>query len=175
MNKLSRVFAMSLFGLSGSLFAADGDAERNNPLTNLDTDGDGSINFEEFQARGAESLSRIDSDDNGVLTLDELLNARPDFGRRGEGNPNRPEREPSAEQIARMEERKAEMTARATERFQSMDTNGDDIVSLVEYQEANFLELDSDNNGLLSAEELRPKRQGRRGQGGQRGGRRPQA
>ena len=51
-----------------------------------------------------------------------------------------------------------------------MDTDGNDVVSLEEFQEANFLELDKDNNGLLSAEELRPKRGGRRGQGGPRGG-----
>ncbi len=175
MNKLSRVIALSVFGLSGSVFAADDDSGRNHPLANLDTDGDGSVNFEEFQKQGAVGLSRMDSDDNGVLTLDEFLNARPEFGRRGEGNPNRPQREPSEEQIAKMEQRKAQMTASATERFQAMDTDGDDIVSLNEFQEANFLALDSDNNGLLSAKELRPKREGRRGQGGPRGGRRPQA
>tara|TARA_R110002073_G_scaffold153170_2_gene308150 strand:- start:32 stop:559 length:528 start_codon:yes stop_codon:yes gene_type:complete len=175
MNKLSRVIAFSVFGLSGSIFAADDDSRRNGGLTNLDTDGDGAVNFEEFQQRGAQSLSRLDSDENGVLTLDELLNARPDFGRPGDRNPDRPEREPSEEQIARMEQRKAEMAARATERFQEMDVNGDDIVSLDEYQEANFLALDRDNNGLLSAEELRPRRPGRRGQGSPRGGRRPQA
>ncbi len=175
MNKLSRVIALSVFGLSGSVFAADDDSGRNRVLANLDTDGDGSVNFEEFQQGGTESLSRLDSDDNGVLTLDEFLNARPDFGRRGEGNPNRPQREPNEEQIARMEERRAEMTARATERFQAMDTDGDDVVSLAEYQEANFLARDSDNNGLLSGQELRPKRSGRRGPAGPRGGRRPQA
>lgn len=173
MNKLSRVIAMSIFGLSGSAFAVDDESGRNRALTNLDTDGDGSVNFEEFQARGAQSLSRLDSDENGVLTLDELLNARP--GRGPENRGDRPEREPSEEQIARMEERRAEMTERATARFQEMDTDGNDIVNLEEYQEAAFLELDSDNNGLLSAKELRPQRSGRRGPGGHRGGRPPQA
>jgi Ca2+-binding EF-hand superfamily protein len=177
MNKLSRVIAMSIFGLSSSAFAAEDESGRNRALTNLDTDGDGSVNFEEFQARGAESLSHLDSDENGVLTLDELLNARPGRGpgNRGDRNADRPEREPSEEQIARMEERRAEMTERAAARFQEMDTDGNDIVSLEEFQEANFLALDSDNNGLLSSEELRPKRGGRRGPGGPRGGRPPQA
>jgi len=172
MNKLSRVIAMSLFGLSGSAFAAEDESGRNRALTNLDTDGDGSVNFEEFQARGAESLSRLDSDDNGVLTLDELLNARP--GRRPDSRGDRPGREPSEEQLARMEERRAAMTERAAARFQEMDTNGNDVVSLGEFQEANFLELDRDNNGLLSAAELRPRRGGHRGRGGPRGGRPPQ-
>lgn len=175
MNKLSRIIALSIFGLSGSVFAADDHSGRNPGIANLDTDGDGSINFEEFKQRGAEILARMDTDENGVLTLDEVLNARPEFGPRGNRNADRPEREPSEDQIARMEERKAQMTAQATERFQAMDTNGDDVVSLDEHQEASFLALDTDNNGLLSSEELRPKRGGRRGPGGQRGERRPQA
>jgi len=179
MNKLSRVIAMSIFGLSSSAFAAEDESGRNRVLSNLDTDGDGSVNFEEFQARGAERLSRLDSDNNGVLTLDEVLNARPGRGPGNRGNEranaDRPERNPSEEQIARMQERRAEMTERAAARFQEMDLDGDDVVSLEEFEEANFLELDNDNNGLLSAEELRPRRGGRRGPGGARGGRPPQA
>lgn len=170
MNKLSRVIAMSLFGLSSSVFAAEDESGHNRALTNMDTDGDGSVNFEEFQARGAESLGRLDSDENGVLTLDELLNGRP-----GRGPGNRGDREPSEEQIARIQERRAAMAEQATARFQEMDTDGNEVVSLGEFQEANFLQLDSDNNGLLSAEELRPQRGGRRGPGGPRGGRPPQA
>jgi Ca2+-binding EF-hand superfamily protein len=173
MNKLSRVIAMSLFGLSSSAFAAEDESGHNRALANLDTDGDGSVNFKEFQARGGQSLSRLDSDENGVLTLDELLNARPG---RGPGNRgDRPEFEPNEEQVARMEERRAAMAEQAAARFQEMDTDGNDVVSLEEFQEANFLELDSDNNGLLSAEELRPQRGSRRGPGGNRGGRPPQA
>jgi len=175
MNKLSRVIAMSIFGLSSSAFAAEDESGRNRILSNLDTDGDGSVNFEEFQARGSESLSRLDSDENGVLTLDELLNARPGRGPGNRENADRPERELSDEQIARMEERRAEMNEQAAARFQEMDLDGNDVVSLEEFQEANFLELDDDNNGLLSTEELRPKRGGRRGRGGPRGGRSPQA
>tara|TARA_B110000240_G_scaffold50642_1_gene57939 strand:+ start:210 stop:722 length:513 start_codon:yes stop_codon:yes gene_type:complete len=170
MNKLSRVIAMSLFGLSSSAFAAEDESGHNRALANLDTDGDGSVNFEEFQARGGESLIRLDSDENGVLTLDELLNARPGRGPGNRGNRgNRPEDWSSEEQIASMEERRAAMTEQATARFQEMDTDGNDVVSLGEFKEANFLQLDNDNNGLLSAEELRPQR------GGRRGGRPPQA
>ncbi|MBL4581756.1 MAG: EF-hand domain-containing protein [Gammaproteobacteria bacterium] len=183
MNKLSRVIAMAIFGLSSSAFAAEDESRGNRALSNLDTDGDGFVNFEEFQARGAEGLSRLDNDENGVLTLDELLNARPGHGRgpgprsgnRGDRNTDRPEREPSEEQIARMEERRASMTERATARFQEMDRDGNDVVSLEEFQEANFLELDEDNNGLLSTEELRARHNGRRGPGRSRGGRPPQA
>jgi hypothetical protein len=116
MNKLSRVIAMSLFGLSSSAFAAEDKSGHNRALADLDTDGDGSVNFEEFQARGGQSLSRLDSDGNGVLTLDELLNARPG---RGPGNRGESaEHEPSEEQIARMEERLAAMAEQAVARFQ---------------------------------------------------------
>ncbi len=181
MKKLPLVIAMGLLTLSGSALAAEDDARQNRALENLDTDGDGSVSFVEFQERGADSLARIDSDDNGVLTLDEFLNGRPGprFGNRGERNGDRPEREPSEEQIARMEEMKALMTEQATTAFHEMDANGDDVVSVDEFQEASFLNLDSDNNGLLSAEELRPQRgrpgSGRRGPGGHRGDRAPQA
>ena len=177
MNKLSRVIAISLFGLSSSAFAAEDKSGHNRALADLDTDGDGSVNFEEFQARGGQSLSRLDSDGNGVLTLDELLNARPGRGpgNRGDRNADRPEQEPSEEQIARMEERLAAMAEQAVARFQEMDTDGNDEVSFGEFQEANFLQLDNDNNGLLSAEELRHQRAGRRAPGGRRGGRPPQA
>jgi len=171
MNKLSRVIAMSVFGLSGSAFAADDDSGRNRLLASLDTDGDGSVNFEEFQARGGDALARLDSDENSVLTIDEMINARPG---RGPRNRDDSDREPSEEQIARMEERRAQMAERATARFQEMDANDDEMVTLDEFQEASFLQLDRDNDGLLSARELRRQRGDRRGQGGPRGGRRAQ-
>ncbi|MEX0962695.1 MAG: hypothetical protein WDZ52_01455 [Pseudohongiellaceae bacterium] len=172
MHKLSRVIALSVFGLSGSVIAAE-DSDQSRILTNLDSDGDGSVNFAEFQEHRAARLDRIDSDEDGALSLDEFLSARSLLRPRGDRNPDRPEREATEEQVARMEQRKAEMTARATARFQAMDVDGNDIVSLNEFQEANFLELDSDNNGLLTATELRPKRPGRRGSNDPRGGKRP--
>lgn len=174
MNKLSRVIAISILGISGSAYAAGDKSGSSSPLTNMDTDGDGFVNFEEFQTRGADGLTRLDSDENGVLTLDEILNARP--GRRLQSRGDRPKREPSDAQMAQLEKRRAALTERAEIRFQEMDVDGNDIVSPEEFQEANFLELDSDNNGLLSSEELRPNRGGRlRGRGGPRGGRTPQA
>jgi hypothetical protein len=50
-----------------------------------------------------------------------------------------------------------------------MDLNGDGLLSALEISEASFLQLDADGNGLLSAGELKPPRQGGRSQ---RGGRR---
>ena len=114
-----------------------------------------------------------DSDGDGVLTIDEFLNARPGPGRggmRGRGGDNPPS-EFDAERRAEMQ---AMMTQHATERFQEMDLNDDKIVTLDEFQEANFLNLDSDNNGVLTGSELRRQQRGRPG-GGRMGRRRPDA
>lgn len=200
MDKLRLIVGMGILGLSASALAAEEKSAGNRAMADLDTDGDGSVNFAEFQARGSDALTNMDSDANGVLTIDEFLNSRPGQGfgnTRGRGGDARPEGEPSEEQLARMQERMAErgepseeqiarreemrelQTQHATEQFQEMDTNGDEIVSLDEFQEANFLRLDRDNNGALTARELRPQRggrpgAGRRGPGGPRGGRTPQ-
>lgn len=174
MNKLSRIIALSVFGLSGSVFAAEDNADRERALANLDTDGDGSVNFEEFQQGGGARLGRLDNDGDSFVTLDEFLSRGPGNANRGPRDLDRAEREPSAEQIARMEQRRAQMLERATAEFAAMDLDGDEAISVEEFSQANFLALDSDNNGLLSAEELRPKRRGPRGRGG-RGERGPQA
>jgi Ca2+-binding EF-hand superfamily protein len=151
MNKLKLAITMGIIGLSGSVAAAESQSRGNHALTKLDTDGDNAVSFVEFQERSAKHWSRIDSDKNGVLTLDEFLNGRPGpkHGNK-KGNP-RPELS---------EEQRAKMAERAASRFQEMDNNGDGVVSLAEFQELNFSSLDSDNNGLLNGAELNPKRRG---------------
>jgi Ca2+-binding EF-hand superfamily protein len=173
MNKIPLVLALGCLGFAATTFAADGTERGERGLAALDTDGDGSVSFEEFAARQADLLARIDSDGDGVLTIDEFLNARPGPGRggmRGRGGDNPPS-EFDAERRAEMQ---AMMTQRATERFQEMDLNDDKIVTLDEFQEANFLNLDSDNNGVLTGSELRRQQRGRPG-GGRMGRRRPDA
>ena len=126
-------------------------------------------------------IDRLDSDANGVLTLDEFLNAQPprhqDRGprhsaeKREERSENRPQ--PSAEQRAIREDRRAAHNEKRTERhammqqmlearFVAADANGDQVVTADELLEATFLELDADNNGALTKEEL-AKRGGPRG------------
>jgi hypothetical protein len=113
-------------------------------------------------------LARLDSDTNGVLTIDEFLNGRPGprmdnrAGRKGRGG-NNPHFEFNAERHAEMQ---AMITQRVTERFQEMDSNGDEIVTLDEFREANFLNLDNDNNGVLTGSELRQQQRGGRGRMG---------
>ena len=147
----------------------------------LDANGDGNISFDEFSSRETSMVDRLDNDANGVLTLDEFLNARPslhqDRGprhsaeKREERSENRPQ--PSAEQRAIREDRRAAHNEKMAERhammqemlearFVAADANGDQVVTADELLEATFLELDADNNGALTKEEL-AKRGGPRG------------
>lgn len=145
--------------------------EHTSPLETLDSDGNGSVSFAEFQENGFNMLARIDADENGVLTLDELLNAGPGpRPRRGDHERNS---DSEGDEQSIQAERKARMTERVTQTFQDMDRDGDDVVSASEFNEANFLRMDKDNNGSLSADELRPPR-GQRGRG-RRGERTPPA
>lgn len=134
----------------------------------LDANADGSISFVEYSVRGTEKLARLDSDENGVLTLDEFLNAKPQRppgghrevrGKRAESTESPEARE------ATKAERRAKMQARIQERFVAIDANGDEVVTTDEFLEADFLELDMDNNGALTKEELRPRRRSEHGAG----------
>lgn len=162
MNKIPLVLALGCLGFAATTFAADGTEHGQRGLAALDTDDDGRISFEEFSVRQADALARLDSDGNGVLTIDEFLNGRPGprmgngTGRRGRGGDNPPS-DFNAERRAEMQ---AMMSERATERFQEMDSNGDKIVTLDEFTEANFFNLDSDNNGILTGSELRSQPRG---------------
>lgn len=187
MQILHWVVSLGILGLSTSIMAADEDkGPGQSALENLDTNDDGVVSFVEFQEGDRDRLAEIDSDQNGVLTIDEFLNARPAGGPRFGNRGTRGGGGDGASQID--EERRAEMremmAQRATERFNEMDTDGDKIVSVAEFQEANFNQMDRDGDGVLTAQELRrPGRGGRGGRGpsrrgrpgGQRGGQSPQA
>lgn len=170
MNKLQLLLQVGLLGYIGTAFAADDQGPRRNILENLDANGDKQISLVEFQNGDNNPLTEMDNDQNGVLTIDEFINARPaNMGMRmgrgdNAGNAPRGQREPDAEQMARMQEMR---TLRATERFTAMDSNGDEMVTLEEFQAGMFAELDRDDNGVLTTEELRPPRMGRPGADGE--------
>lgn len=66
-----------------------------------------------------------------------------------------------------------EFTALPLPSFERQDSNGDGSITRDEVLEQRFTRLDTDGNGLLSAEELRgPEREGRRGEGPRGEGRR---
>lgn len=159
MNKLSVLLQIGLFSYAGSVMAADDDQGLQGIWANLDSNDDGQISLMEFQSRDNNALAALDTDTNGVLTLDEFLNERPNMGmrdaRRDRGGDG--QRQPTEEQMAKMQEMR---TQRATERFQAMDVDGDEIVTLDEFQAGVFAELDRDDNGVLTARELRRPRMG---------------
>jgi len=125
----------------------------------LDTDGDGAVSLAEAEAGApgfARNFGRFDADSDGRVTREEMHNAR--------------------------EAGRAQAQARAEERWQAADTNGDGSIDLAEAQTGmpraaqNFGRIDADNNGLLSRDEMRgamrerhAQRQGQRGPGAGQG------
>ncbi len=175
MHKFRLLLPFSLIAFTGAALAADAKGPGRPTLQDLDSNGDELISLAEFQEGENNALTEMDADLNGVLTIDEFINARPNMGMRmgrGDGpgagaRPNadaapRGQREPSAEEMAKMQELR---TLRATERFQSVDTNDDEIVTLQEFQAGMFAELDHNADGVLDVDEQRPPRMGRPGPG----------
>ena len=168
MHKLRLGIGVVFSGICSASLAAD---ERASERPSLDSNGDGIISFVEFQESDLNDLSRLDADQNGVLTLDEFLNARPmrgpRSGTRGRGANAGGGAIENNERRERMRER---MVERITKQFHDIDTDGDEIVTLAEFQEATFDRMDRDGDGVLNAEELEPPRRGgfgrQRGRGG---------
>lgn len=163
MRKLTLLIGLGLVSLSSSSFAADGQSRGKQALENLDSNGDGVVDFTEFQENTPDIVARLDSDGDSAISLDEFLAARPDRPRRGEFGDRAANL--TEEELA---ERQAQMQERAAERFTAMDLDGDGMISVIEMQEANFLQMDRDSDGVLSASDFRrrgPDGRGRRGPG----------
>jgi len=168
MQKLIYIVGLGLLVSSTTLSAAE-EKRANRAVEQLDINGDGVISFVEFQESDRDGMSRLDADGNGVLTIDEFLNARPPVesknrGRRGQQSGQQNDRPDPSELDERRAQMRERMTARAEERFHEMDINGDEMVTLAEFQEANFDTMDRDGDGVLTGSELRRQR----GPGGSR-------
>ena len=163
MQKLTWIAGLGFLLSSTALVAAEEKRVSRGGVDQLDINGDGVISFVEFQESDRNGLSRLDTDNNGVLTIDEFLNTRPNFrprsrvrGDQQSGQQNdRPDPDELDARRAQMRER---MTARAEERFHEMDVNGDEMITLAEFQEANFDAMDRDGDGVLTGRELRRQR-----------------
>lgn len=165
MRRIHLMLGLGLLSLGAANLATAQQGRGQRAMENLDSDGDGIVNFTEFQENSPDILANLDTDGDNAISLDEFLSGRPSGGPRGRGGPGgNNDAEPSEEQIANRQER---MQQRATEQFSELDLDGDGLLSTLEFQEATFLRMDSDGDGVLSADELR-----RRGPGGpgRRGG-----
>ena len=147
--KQSKVLIAALIAMSpAALFAADPATAspgqgQGDWFKGLDTNGDGAISQEEAQAAGARHLLRsfdkIDRNHDGMITLEELHEAR----------------------MAR----RAEMEAKFAARWKAADTNGDGTLSREEAQAAmpmlaqHFDAIDSNKDGQISVEELKAAHQ----------------
>ena len=165
MHKLRLVIGIVFSGICNASLAAD---ERASERPSLDSNGDGIISFVEFQESNINDLSRLDTDQNGVLTLDEFLNARP---MRGPRSGTRGRGANAGGGAIENNERRERMVERITKQFHDIDTDGDEIVTLAEFQEATFDRMDRDGDGVLNAEELEPPRRGGFGRNRDPGGR----
>ena len=106
-----------------------------------DTDGNGSLSLAEAQASSSwvgERFDKLDADKNGALTREEVHAAR----KHGHD----------------------EMRAHAVERFKAADANHDGGIDLAEAQTSmpklaeKFVTVDKDNDGKVTADELRSLR-----------------
>ena len=163
MHKLTWIAGLGFLLSSTALLAAEEKRASRGGVDQLDRTGEGVSSFGEFQESDRNGLSRLDTDSNGVLTIDEFLNTRPKFRprsrvrgdqQRGQQN-DRPDPDELDARRAQMRER---MTVRAEERFHEMDVNGDEMITLAEFQEANFDAMDRDGDGVLTGRELRRQR-----------------
>lgn len=137
-------------------------------LEQLDTNGDGAIDLDEFLARHEDRpdqlLNRRDENGDGLLSREEL---EPREGSR------RPDIDRAAVQAC-MQEEHPELAAPAgiEERFDTLDSNDDSFLDADELAagrlaqaEERFARLDTDADGQLTQDELRAGRPERRAMG----------
>jgi Ca2+-binding EF-hand superfamily protein len=131
-------------------------------ISRLDTDGDGRVSLDEFQAsegrHGGRMLEKADLNGDGTVTLEEA---------------NEASNERMAKRQEEMAERMAKMATRLQETFAKMDANGDGAVTREEMQSFAFSKIDENQDGYLSADEFQAAGKGRKmnqnHQGGKQG------
>jgi hypothetical protein len=128
----------------------------------LDTDGDGLVSLQEFQAAGEARFASLDADGDGLISAEEFS-----AGRRGSGTA-----EAGKAYGPRAEHRAERMQQFRDQRFASLDADGDGHISRAEFDQqhmARFNALDANGNGLIDADERPARRDMRDGRGGRDG------
>ena len=144
--------AILLVATSGALAEPNHRADR--MISRLDQNGDSLVSLEEFQmhrGRGGGMLDRADADGDGVVTIAEIEAQH-------------------AERVAEAEARRQEAEARFEALLAGLDADNNGIVSDEEARVAAFNRMDSNEDGYLSADEVRPPKRRGGGHGGRHGG-----
>jgi Ca2+-binding EF-hand superfamily protein len=140
-------------------------------LQRYDTDRDGTISLQEFQAAGDALFDKLDADGDGRISAEEFASARRWGGREHHGH--RMERRAEGSE-ARGGASRSETRQRGSHHgrhqywFARMDADGDGYVTRAEFDDARmalFHALDVDGNGVIDASELPARKGGRKGHG----------
>jgi Ca2+-binding EF-hand superfamily protein len=148
---VSGVIALTIAGV-----AVSQDRGHGRDMSEMDTDGNGTVEKSEFAAMYNKRFAETDGNGNGI-SLDEY---------KAKSDADRAERR--AEKSAKKDEKRAERSKeraekdaeRLKERFGRLDENGDGTVTAEEYKAAGekmFDRMDRDDDGILN------DRRGRRG------------
>jgi Ca2+-binding EF-hand superfamily protein len=126
----------------------------------MDTDGDGTISLQEFQAAHERIFKAMNAKKDGRLTLDEVRTFR-------EGGRRSASREQRGGTMGSDTGRGGMGLGRANMRmlFVLMDTDGDGTISLQEFQAAHeriFKAMNAKKDGRLTLDEVRAFREGGR-------------
>ena len=130
---LAGAFTLGLAGLAMAMPPGD-------RMKAADTDGDGAISQEEFQAKRAEKFNEFNTDGAG-LTYEQF----------------------TAMMEAQKQERKE---SRQQRMFNHLDANGDGVIDEAEFAakaDKRFSMLDTDGDGLVSMDEIKAKHASRKG------------
>ena len=122
----------------------------------LDTNKDGEITFEEMTAKSTERFSKLDKDGNGTISVEEMTVQKKEFFDKidADGNGTINKEEARAFHEMKREERKERHSSRMLE---ILDKDKDGTVTKEEFaaaSEARFEAADSNNDGVLSGDEL---------------------
>ncbi|MFT6437413.1 MAG: Ca2+-binding EF-hand superfamily protein [Candidatus Azotimanducaceae bacterium] len=152
MNTKSILSTLTVIILSSSIsafaLAKEGGHRGKKIMKHLDTDGDGQISLAEFEPPRRSPFGRADSNDDGIVTLDEIE--------------DRMESRHQERELAEAE-RIAKRQARLAEHFSTMDTDGDGGLSQDEIKQGMFSRMDVNEDGYITADEMkRPKGMDRR-------------
>lgn len=169
MKRTTTLLAIAATALSFSALAQTPDADKpgyrdgrgGGMLQRLDTDGDGMVSLQEFQAAGEARFAQLDADGDGRISAEEFS-----AGQRGPG------RKAGEDYGPRAEHRAERMQQFREQHFANMDADGDGYISKAEFDERHmtrFHALDANGNGVIDAEERPARRAMHDGKGGRDG------